>query len=120
MGEYKVWVDDTGIVRGAIFGTHDKDDAKKVIEEMNILIKQSGKDCKVLIDMSETGRPTYEARKLHASNINIISKYFKKAAFFGATTMNRVLANFIIKAAGIGDSVKYFNTQDEAIKWLLT
>ncbi len=120
MGEYKVWVDKIGIVRGAIFGTHNKDDAEQIIEEINILIKRRGKNCYVLIDMSKTGRPTYEARKLHAANIKMISKYFKKAAFFGATTMNRVLANFIIKASGVGDNVKYFKTQDEAIKWLRT
>ena len=120
MGEYKVWVDKAGIIRGAIFGSHEQKDAEKIIEEINMHIKGYGKNCIVLIDMSKTGRPTYEARKLHATNIKFISKYFRKAAFFGGTTMNRVLANFIIKASGVGKNVKYFNSQDEAIKWLQT
>ena len=118
MGEYKVWVDQDGIIRATIIGTHDKDDAEKIIAEINELIKKHEQNSRLLIDMTKTSRPTSKARKLHAINIKVQAKHFKKTALFGASAMNRVMANFIIKASGRSDKVKYFNTEQEAVSWL--
>lgn len=118
MGNYKAWVDKEGYIRAEIIGEHDKDNAEKIIKEINELIKEREKDGLVLIDMTRTGRPTSKARKLHANNMKTQAKHFKKAALFGASTMNRVMANFIIKASGRGDKVRYFTTEENAIKWL--
>lgn len=118
MGEYKVWVDKEGIIRAAIIGTHDKDDAEKIIAEIDKLLEKYKQQSRLLIDMTKTGRPTSKARKVHASNMRIKAKYFKKTALYGASAMNRVMANFIIKASGKGDNVKYFNTEHQALSWL--
>jgi hypothetical protein len=118
MGEYKVWVDHEGHIRARIVGKHDKGNAEKIINEINELIKKNQKKGKLLIDMTDTGRPTVQARKLHATNMKRLSKEIKKAALYGASAMNRVMANFIIKASGMGEKVKYFNTEEEAILWL--
>jgi hypothetical protein len=118
MGKYKVWVDDYGIIRGAIFGKHSKKDALDIIREMDGHLQKEKGNGLILIDMTETGRPSSEARKIHAMNIKNGNTKFKRAAFFGATVMNRVLANFIIKASGRSDKVRYFDTQKEAIEWL--
>lgn len=118
MGKYKVWVDDSGIIRGAIIGEHTKEDALNIIRDLDEYLNKVHDNGLVLIDMTKTGRPSSEARKVHAMNIKNENEKFKKAAFFGATVMNRVLANFIIKASGRGDKVRYFNTKEEAIVWL--
>ena len=118
MGKIKVWVDKDGIIRGKIIGDHTKEDAIEIIKELDFhFLKDKGKLLS-LIDMSETTRPTSGSRKVHALNIKNNHNHFKKAAFFGASIMNRVLANFISKASGKGDKVKYFDTEKEAIHWL--
>jgi hypothetical protein len=118
MGEYKVWVDSEGIIRGKIIGDHTKEDAIEIIKELqNHFLKDKG-NLLAIIDMSETNRPSSGSRKVHAMNLKNNHDLFKKAAFFGASVMNRVLANFIIKASGKGDKVRYFDTQQEAIQWL--
>jgi hypothetical protein len=119
MGEYKVWVDKNGIIRGQIIGSHDEDDAVHIIKEIDdILLKMEQKGV-ILIDMSKTGRPTTGSRKVHAENIKHGYSKFKKAAFFGASAFNRVMANFIIKASGKGEVVRYFDKENDAINWLL-
>ncbi len=118
MGEYKVWVDNDGFIRAMITGGHDKEAAEKIIAKLNELLKKKKNTGKVLIDMTKTGRPTYQARKLHANNIKNNSDLFKKAALYGASALNKVMANFIIKASGKGEKVRYFDTEDEAMMWL--
>jgi hypothetical protein len=118
MGDYKVWVDSNGIVRGKIIGDHTKKDAIDIIKKLESLYSEDMGNLLTLIDMSETNRPTSEARKMHAMNLKNHHNQFKKAAFFGGSVMNRVLANFIIKASGKGDKVRYFDTEKEAIQWL--
>jgi len=118
MGEFKVWVEDDGVIRGKIIGEHTGEDARRIIRLIDDYIaKDKGKKC-ILIDMRETGRPTAESRKIHASNIKNGDTKFNKTAFFGAKIINRVMANFIIKASGKGKKVKYFDTENDALKWL--
>jgi hypothetical protein len=118
MGKFKVWVGDDGIIRGKIIGEHTGEDARRIIVEIDdFLDKDKGKKC-ILIDMIETGRPTAECRKIHATNIKNEHSKFNKTAFFGAKVINRVMANFIIKASGKGKKVRYFDTEKEALKWL--
>lgn len=118
MGEYKVWLDEDGIIKGILYGDQDKDTTKNVIEEVNILLSREKSIGSVLIDMSETGRPTSESRRLHADNIKSNPENLRKLALYGASTMNRVMANFIIKASGRADMVRYFKTEKDAIEWL--
>ena len=119
MGEFKVWVDNNGIIRGKIIGVHTEEDAIEIIKQMDeYLMKEKGSRS-VMIDMRETGRPTSKSRKVHAENIKNNSNKFKKAAFFGAKVINRVMANFIIKASGRGEKVRYFDTESDAVKWIL-
>lgn len=118
MGEFEVWVDQYGFICAKIIGSHDQQQAEIIISKMNELIQQKQKTGHLLIDMTKTGRPTSKARKLHAENIKLQSEFFRKAALYGASVLNRVMANFIIKASGKGKKVRYFSTKEEAVKWL--
>jgi hypothetical protein len=119
MGEYTVWVDQDGIIRGKIIGSHDEDEAINIIKEIDLQLLKMEQKGLILIDMSKTGRPTAGSRKVHAQNLKHGYTKFKKAAFYGASAINRVMANFIIKASGRGEMVRYFDKEDEAVKWLL-
>jgi len=118
MGAYKVWLDDDGIIKGILLGDQDKESTENVITEVNTLLSKENCIGSVLIDMSQTGRPSSESRRLHANNIRSNPKNLRKLALYGASTMNRVMANFIIKASGRVDMVRYFKTEKEAIEWL--
>ena len=117
MGSYKVWEDATGLVRVKVIGDHTDHDSKAMIHELNEVLMKKSNNNKILIDMTQTGRPTVNARKNHAVNMKNNGN-FKKAALFGASAMNRVMANFIIKASGRGNKVKYFKDEHSALDWL--
>jgi hypothetical protein len=116
MGDYKVWEDD-GIIRITLYGIHTQEDAINLIKKVDEFLL-SNKSGLVLTDMSQVEKPTSGARKIHANNIKNDKGNYKKLAFFGASVMNRVMANFIIKASGRGEKARYFETEIEAIEWL--
>jgi hypothetical protein len=116
MGKYEIRVD-SGIIRIKLFGTHTKEDAVNLIKEADKLLLKNRPGL-VLTDLSSTGKPLSGARKVHADNIRYGHEKFKKIAFFGASVTNRVMANFIIKASGKSDKVRYFKTESDAVKWL--
>ena len=117
MGKYRVWIDDNGIIKGWIGGVHNKKDAESIIAEVNTLIENSGFR-KVLIDMSKIEKATLDARKVHLDNLNSKPSNFNKLALFGANTLNRVMANFMIRAARLEDKIKFFNSEADALVWL--
>jgi hypothetical protein len=117
MGNYKVWEDPLGFVRVKVIGDHTDKDSENVISEINEVLLKESNNSKIIIDMTETGRPTANARKNHAKNMKNNGN-FKKAALYGASAMNRVMANFIIKASGRGDKVKYFKDEQSALAWI--
>ena len=116
MGKYKIWVND-GIIFGQLSGIHDKKDAETVIKEFHALMGKE-KIRKILIDMSNIEKATLEARKIHLDNLVSRPDIFNKLALFGANTMNRVMANLFIRAAKMGNKVKYFNSENDALDWL--
>ena len=117
MGEYKVCKGDDGIIRGILLGVHEKRDAESIIKEITDLSEEKGK-ARVLIDLSKTERGTLGARKVHLNNIKVQPPTFEKLALFGANTTNKVMVNFIVKATGRKNKIKYFKTEEEALRWL--
>jgi anti-anti-sigma regulatory factor len=70
---------------------------------------------KALIDLSKTSTPSSGARK------NIVNMFKKsrldKISLFGTSTPIRVVAGFIMRAAGM-ENVQFFKTEEEAVAWL--
>jgi dsRNA-specific ribonuclease len=116
MGTHKIWADE-GIIRIALIGMHTQEDAGNIIKDVEEFLPENRKGL-VLTDMSRIEKPTSRARKVHADNIKNNHDKYEKLAFYGASVMNRVMANFIIKASGHNDKVRYFDTELEAINWL--
>ena len=88
---------------------------KEFIWEVNKLIGETDKKIKILIDASEGGKSTSIARNIYVE----FAKSFEtgKVAIFGSTTLIRVVASFIVRAAGRGN-VKFFATDKESLEWL--
>ncbi len=72
-------------------------------------------DILVLIDLTEGGKTTSEARKIYADGLK--SMGVKKHAFIVKNTILRVTVDFIMKASG-AKNVKFFKDENKAIKWL--
>jgi hypothetical protein len=88
---------------------------KEFVGEVNKLIGVMDKEIKILIDASEGGKSTSNARSIYVE----FAKSFEegKVAIFGSTTLIRVVASFIVRAAGRGN-VRFFATEEESLNWL--
>ena len=117
MGSYKLFKSEGNIIRGMLHGIHTKSEAEEVIREINVIFNEV-QNPRVLIDMSKLKRATLGARKAHLVNMKNKPLKFEKLALYGASDMNRVMANLFIKASGLSDGIKYFKSEDDALIWL--
>jgi len=119
MGVYKVTNDKgNGIIVGDISGNHTLEDAENMLAIVLDLMEENGESRKILLVMSKVGRPTSDARKFYAKIIRSNQYNFQKLALYGANTRNRVMANFIIKASGKDNFIKYFDSRKNTLRWL--
>jgi hypothetical protein len=108
---------DESIIRIIIQGIHEKKDAEAVIKEINNYSRARGK-VSVLMDLRGIERATAGARKEYIRNISTEPSNFDKLAMYGTSAVNRVMANFIIRASERKGRVRYFESEKEALKWL--
>ena len=122
ISEKEIWVNDCKLRLGEdniIYNTA----AKNPDEEQALAINEAiyklanipeGKVC-MLIDITDTGRPTAKARKIFSSleEMNQIRKH----AFFGAHPVARILASFFI-TFNKRKNLAFFETKEEALAWL--
>ena len=80
-----------------------------------VIKKGKGENDKILLDLSKAGIPPARSRK-SMSNIFIKSKP-AKVAVIGAGIALKVMAKFIMLAAGI-KNFEFFDTEKEAVEWL--
>ena len=73
---------------------------------------------KMLINMSKIDEAILEARKVHLDNTVSRSEIVYRHAVFGANTLNRIIVNFVIRALGLEEKVKHFNSENDALNWL--
>lgn len=117
MGEYKVWIDDNGIIRCVVGGSHRKQDAQKVIDDIKKHLKEKGK-ARILLDICNIEESTSDARRVYVNFIKKEPRILEKTALHGKKAMQRVMANFIIVASGCEKKVRYFRKEKEALRWL--
>ena len=80
------------------------------------LLRMQNKHILILGDLSGVLSATYEERREGAKLLRKIEA--DKAAYFGANTFFKYLVKFIIKASGLDNKVKYFDTKEDALSWL--
>ena len=118
--EYKIWWDEKeGILRGQIIGDQDEESAKRILEKSDKLTASlNGRGIKVvnsLYDMSRAGTASSKARKIFAESFKKSTS--SKTALFGGGVVQRTIAKFIFTFSGV-KNMRYFDTEDEALRWL--
>jgi hypothetical protein len=88
------------------------------LDHLTARIRHKGKPVLILVDLSELGKVTLEARKVGLILMRDLD--FDKAALFGNYYLLQGLVEAISLAAGRKFKVKLFTTKTEAKAWLLT
>lgn len=117
MCDYKIWMDDEGVIRCALFGFHDRNDAEALTKEIIRTSKKKGV-VKILMDLKEIEGTSSIARRIHIDAIKSKPEIFGKVALLGKSSISKVTANFIITGAGRVGEVRYFVSLKEALNWL--
>lgn len=110
-----IWDKKRKIARAKAIGVLDKTAAVGIMAETEKIAKDHGDQINWLIDLRQMNKATSKARKIlvKASSHPSIRRY----AFFGASTFIRVVANFIISAAG-QKNARHFANEKDAINWI--
>lgn len=117
MGDYKLWINDDGIIRCVLWGVHLEQDAESITEGIVHLSRGEGR-ARVLIDLRKTERSTSGARRVYVDTIKAEPELFEKLALFGTSAMNGVMADFIMTGSGRKDKVRCFESEEDALRWL--
>ena len=116
MGEYKVEMDDD-IIRAILSGVYLKRDLDAIMAQISNLAHETGKN-NIFLDIGGIEEISGGARRALAQQIAIEPRFFNKLAIYGANAKHRVMADFIITASGKGNNVRYFENEEEAMRWL--
>lgn len=116
MGEHKVDMYED-VIRAILLGVLQKRNVDALLAQIHDMVQNTKKGL-VYLDIGGTDEITGEARRALAEYISMQPHFFDKLAICGVKAKNRVMANFIIAASGEGNSVRYFESKEEAIKWL--
>lgn len=106
-----------GILRLKFIGDTDKLGAEALIADFAPYLAQATAEnplC-ILWDDAQGGKASSEVRKFYA-DLNRDSR-IGKVAIFGAQHYGRVLGEFILKFTG-RDNIRFFDTQEQALRWL--
>ena len=114
--KFKVWQRKDGIIVGEFWGEQSEEGAKEFVEQIAELMETTKGKRRILIDATEGGRSGIRARKVYVGFAKSI-KEMDKVTIFGLGVLTKVVATFIVRAAG-RKNVKFFLTEEEAIKWL--
>jgi len=87
-------------------------DLNKLIEEA----KSKNKSAFVVCDISRVAKHNAGARKVGQEALNTLG--YDKFAICGGDFFVRSIAGILVKGIGKTDTVKFFKTQEEAVRWL--
>lgn len=117
MRNYTITTDDEKIIRCTLRGAHSESDSKHIIKRINQIAKDED-TVMVLLDINELEIVTSGAKQNYINALTSNVEFAKKLAFLGSGLKVRVLANFMIRGLNLEEKVRYFEDEDEVIKWL--
>ena len=118
MGNNKITIDDDNIIRCTIQNNHTESEAESIFNRIE-QISQNSQNTMILIDINKIKITTSGSRKFYVNAISTESEFIKTLAFLGSGVKPRVIANFIIQGIKKKDKVRYFEDEEEAVKWLM-
>jgi hypothetical protein len=112
----KVFLGKDGIIRVISIGDQTAEEMIEVRKAVLELGKKVPGKIRVLNDLTRMGKTLPGSRVEVVKSIKL--EEVGKVGIFGANPLNRIIASFIIRASGMGEKVKYFKTEADALKWL--
>ena len=114
-GESRFYLGEDNIIYCTSVGGIDAEMAIAIDEATLKLMNMVEGKVNVLIDLTRTGQPTSEARKIGQQTFE--HEKFGKVAMFGMHPVARVIASFIMGVTKKED-MHFFKTKEEALAWL--
>lgn len=118
----KVFINKENTIEFNVIG----DQTVETIHEMTAIavelikeLEKQGRPILILDDLTEMGHTDTAARKAVADAAKVL-KYDKIAMFSNAGMFMRYGTNLMIQAIGKGEQIKYFESREEAMDWLLS
>jgi hypothetical protein len=118
MGECSIQTVNRCIIKAILTGVQLKRDMEILFERLNNAVRTTGMHT-ILLDIEGIEEISGGARRNLMAFISREPYLFEKLAFFGPTAKNKVMAKFIITASGKGNSVRYFENEEDSINWLM-
>ncbi|MBD3285311.1 hypothetical protein GF338_03140 [candidate division WOR-3 bacterium] len=114
---YKIWFDDKkGVLYVKTFKTIDAEDIHRLMPEVDRLL--GGNPHRYILgDLSENPSDllTKEARQAFKKYKDV---EYDRIAVIGVNPITRMVVKIAIKIIGQSDKTRFFNSEDEALKWL--
>jgi hypothetical protein len=101
-------------------GDQTYESVKKTVDEsliVNDLLRSQGKPIRTIVDISKMGKTDYGARRAGAEGLKEVT-YDRLAVIAAKSSVQKSLANFVIGVTGKRENTKYFDSREEALKWL--
>jgi hypothetical protein len=108
-----------GIIVSRYLGDQTGETVKESYNQLMPLVAQLQAEQRpvlILIDMSRTGKQNASARMAAQETLRTIP--FKKMAAFGSSVYLKHITLFILNLLGMSDKFGFFDTEEEAMKWL--
>jgi hypothetical protein len=119
-GSLKVWFDEENKI-GRIFisGQFDIPLIADLFKGIDPILNGPGAEANWLVDVSKVTKHLLSSklRTTVLEGVKKIPKYPAKVAMLGGNVVVKVAAKFILNAAGY-KGINFFETEEEAIKWL--
>lgn len=92
-----------------------QEDIKRLAKLIETVHKQ-GKPAHLLLDLGKFTHQDSGARKEATNALNNLK--YEKIALFGTKNFIKYVANFVVLATRKSSTVKFFDSEDEAMRWL--
>lgn len=112
-------IDENGIYHVVYTQEMSSEDLAAFVKETQDVIDSNPKDILALIDITAySQRSTYEERKQVREINQKIKPYVKKEAVIVNDVLKRMIAQAIYSITGRNENTSFFQTKEEALKWL--
>lgn len=115
-----LWEKEASILNSIYHGDQTADTINEIAEAVKPMIAEmraNKKKVLILINLADIHNQTAAARKAALDQIDDLD--YDKIAIYGANIFIKKVVEFLIASAGKREKVQYFNTEEEARKWLL-
>ena len=115
VGDCKLRLGEDNIIYNTAAKNPDEGQAIAICEAVIKLAETVQGKVGLLIDITDTGRPSAKARKAFLDLVEY--EKLRKTAFFGAHPVAKILASFFI-SLNRKKNMAFFGTEEKAIAWL--